>query len=178
MDKLITLQHIYIYTHIRTSPICRGPSSSLSNCLILYMHFCSRLISAHSPVGGEEMPKQNHQKIQGQSRETLIYLCFVWCCCCSPSALSCRGNPPKQNTHPNKSVARLVSEVFVQIVPSFPLKMSRKQSERVCMNCANFFFGLGGFSDGLPSLNFEPGETEHCRRPQDDLFRSSLQASN
>ena len=62
-----------------------------------------------------------------------------------------RKKPPTQI---KTQFAQTISEQFVQTVPPFPFKMSRKQAKRVCANCLCklFLFGWVVFWGGSPSL--------------------------
>ena len=56
------------------------------------------------------------------------------------------AHPTKKNTHPNKNT--IFANNFGTIstnVPTFPFKISRKQTERVCANSLSKLFYLGGW---------------------------------
>ena len=115
----------------------------------------------------------------GRSRallECLGLVAIVWHAVCSrqprwsgdPSGerpLVMKGRPTQKTTHPNKNslhkqFAQTISGQFVQIVPSFPFKISRKQTKEfaqtVCANCfylVGWFFGWVAFpSIGTPQI--------------------------
>ena len=72
-----------------------------------------------------------------------------------------KGRPTQKTTHPNKNslhkqFAQTISGQFVQIVPPFPFKISRKLTKEFAQTvCANSFY-LGGWFFGwvaFPSQN-------------------------
>ena len=54
-----------------------------------------------------------------------------------------RPTPKRPPTQIKAQFAQTISGQLVQIVPSFPFKMSRKQAERVCANCLCKLFLFG-----------------------------------
>ena len=74
-----------------------------------------------------------------------------------PDHLKGETHPPKK-THPIKTqFAQTISELFEQIVPSCPLKISEQVAERVCANCLCklFLFGWVVSQVGRLSLNLD-----------------------
>ena len=81
-----------------------------------------------------------------------------------------KGRPTPKNTHPNKNSlhkqsAQTISGQFVQIVPPFPFKISRKQTKEFAQTvCANSFY-LGGwfFWVGRLPFSFCPSRPDPVR---------------
>ena len=74
-----------------------------------------------------------------------------------PFFMNGRPTPKKPPTQIKTQFAQTTSEQFVQAVPPFPCKTSRKRQKSLCKLFAKtVFIWVGGFSGGLPSLEFWP----------------------
>ena len=88
-----------------------------------------------------------------QCKDDLMYIMFLL-----RATLTYHKGRPTQTNHPQ--LAQTLSGQFVQPVPPFPCKTSRKETEEFAQTvCANYFYLGGWFLGGLPSLELSWTQT-------------------